>query len=61
MSPDIFIKINYETIMQITCQIFKYKNNLIKDGYFNYLTIENKYSNLALFLLLLKDYILKNY
>ena len=40
MSPDISIKINYETIMQITCQIFKHKNNLIKDGHLNYLTIE---------------------
>jgi len=40
MSPDISIKINYETIMQITCQIFKNKNNLIKDGHLNYLTVE---------------------
>ena len=60
MSPDIFIKINYETIMQITCQIFKHKNNLFKDRHLNYLTIENKYLNLALFLLLLKDYTLNN-
>jgi len=40
MSPDISIKINYETIMQITCQIFKHKNNLIKDGHLNYLIVK---------------------
>lgn len=40
MSPDISIKINYETIMQITCQILKHKNNIIKNDHLNYLTVK---------------------